>query len=227
MNPPVIGLMGPAGAGKNFVGNILYVHFDYATKAFADPLRSEVYTALACKTLPADAPWQALESGSIICNVKRNLPSVEFEFRGEFPSAPVQRQLWLHRLIHDKPTHPAIRRLLQWWGTEYRRTQDESYWIKKALKSNVKNTVFTDVRFLNEALMILALGGIIIEIEGRRDAAVPGHASEKVHEVGKTIWSMSELGVGAIYTLTNSEGTTTMDIISQLRGMGIKSPEDL
>jgi hypothetical protein len=58
-------------------------------------------------------------------------------------------------------------KLLQWWGTEYRRAQDNNYWIKKAFASIPIGTniaIFTDVRFLNEAGSIKERGGHLIEV---------------------------------------------------------------
>jgi hypothetical protein len=44
--------------------------------------------------------------------------------------------------------------LLQWWGTEFRRTQDPFYWIKKLrdqlLEEDPQVALITDMRFLNE-----------------------------------------------------------------------------
>ena len=50
----------------------------------------------------------------------------------------------------------VFRIILQKWGTEYRRKQNERYWIDKVktqvsfLRDNVDVVVLTDVRFLNE-----------------------------------------------------------------------------
>src|ERR1700676_2528126 len=49
--------------------------------------------------------------------------------------------------------HP---KLLQWWGSELRRTQDVNYWVKKMFadleKDKVDIALVTDVRFPNEAI---------------------------------------------------------------------------
>lgn len=71
------------------------------------------------------------------------------------------------------------RPLLQWWGTEFRRGQDQDYWIKRVaarLPWSTDDVVFvTDVRFENEADFIRRMGGTIIRVV-RVDGATTAHA---------------------------------------------------
>lgn len=58
-------------------------------------------------------------------------------------------------------------KLLQWWGTEYRRAQDPDYWVRQwAAEVNPKaDIVFTtDMRFFNEAKAVKDLGGYTIQV---------------------------------------------------------------
>ena len=94
-------------------------------------------------------------------------------------------------VLWDKPLPDSVRRLLQWWGTEYRRAEDENYWVSRAwdvaqrvVKAG-KTPVFTDVRFANEAKMIKDNGGILVRVsaplltrERRLGTLPPEHASE-------------------------------------------------
>lgn len=61
--------------------------------------------------------------------------------------------------------HP---KLLQWWGTEYRRSQDPDYWVNK-LSASIPGTLdialITDVRFVNEAECIKNRGGYNVLVE--------------------------------------------------------------
>lgn len=60
--------------------------------------------------------------------------------------------------------HP---KLLQWWGTEYRRTQDPTYWVKqwKASINPMADIVLTtDMRFLNEAAAIKEASGYAVNL---------------------------------------------------------------
>jgi hypothetical protein len=82
--------------------------------------------------------------------------------------------------------HP---KLLQWWGTEYRRAQNENYWVdqwKAGINPKANIVISTDMRFLNEAAAIKSVGGFTVQvnrknvdgslfIDGSRD---PRHASE-------------------------------------------------
>jgi len=61
------------------------------------------------------------------------------------------------------------RELLQWWGTEFRRKQDEEYWVKK-LSSRLdielpQIALISDVRFRNEAEWIKDREGYYIKVE--------------------------------------------------------------
>ncbi len=93
--------------------------------------------------------------------------------------------------LWQKPYSDEIRRLLQWWGTDLRRAQDQMYWVKKAERKAIEvseqgfTPVFTDVRFPNEAEMIRDHGGIIVRVsaplltrERRLGTLPPEHASE-------------------------------------------------
>lgn len=63
---------------------------------------------------------------------------------------------------------PLFRPILQWWGTEFRRGQDENYWTNKARRAIIKSihdlAVITDCRFLNEAAMVRDMGGILVRV---------------------------------------------------------------
>lgn len=60
------------------------------------------------------------------------------------------------------------RTILQWWGTEFRRGQDDSYWVKKFLeRCNVSTAdliIVPDVRFQNEYDIMKKLGAPIIRV---------------------------------------------------------------
>ena len=64
-----------------------------------------------------------------------------------------------------------FRPILQWWGTEYRRTLfSPTYWIDKMrdrlTDQSKSGWVFvTDVRFQNEAEMIQDIGGFVVRVD--------------------------------------------------------------
>jgi len=60
--------------------------------------------------------------------------------------------------------HP---KLLQWWGTEFRRAQNPNYWVDKfvaGINSKADIVLVTDMRFLNEAERIKQLGGYTVQV---------------------------------------------------------------
>lgn len=82
-------------------------------------------------------------------------------------------------LFENKP--PLMRALMQNYGTEVRRKDDDNYWVKqwkKKVYPSLINTVTDDVRFLNEAEAVKYGYGIIIRLE-RDDIPTGGtHPSE-------------------------------------------------
>jgi len=74
-------------------------------------------------------------------------------------------------VLWSKPYPEVIRRLLQWWGTDLRRSEDSEYWVNKTEQHAINAMadtlfpVFTDVRFGNEADMIRRNNGILVRVE--------------------------------------------------------------
>lgn len=66
--------------------------------------------------------------------------------------------------------HP---KLLQWWGTEFRRTYfGQDYWIKKCfagIPTNLDVAMITDVRFTDEADAVKRRGGYTINVQRLRE----------------------------------------------------------
>lgn len=74
-----------------------------------------------------------------------------------------------------KPYSDSIRRLQQWWATEYRRAQNPDYWVDKT-REKIRQVFIrwpnaivcvTDIRFANEAAMISAFpqNNIVVILE--------------------------------------------------------------
>lgn len=61
-----------------------------------------------------------------------------------------------------------FRPILQWWGTEFRRFDNDTYWIDALAeimsRSDANVRVITDVRFHNEAKFVKDNGGVIISV---------------------------------------------------------------
>lgn len=76
-----------------------------------------------------------------------------------------------------------FRGILQWYGTDWRRADDENYWIKRAqekinaLAGTSDVVVVTDVRFPNEAELVRSNDGLLVRIN-RQGPSTDTHSSE-------------------------------------------------
>lgn len=159
----VIGLTGYAGAGKDYVCDLLRTQFDnaglMATRiAFADGVKQDIEETLGLS---------------------------DFAAKGITATK-----------LREKPYSPEIRKLLQWWGTDLRRAEDEDYWVKLGIAQagvewnmgGADLIIFTDVRFQNEADVIHNAGGLVFQVvaeDSLRAERVggtlpPSHASEVI-----------------------------------------------
>lgn len=139
---------------------------DVRRYAFADALKREVNEAArlngGIEALIAIGKDTGLPSGDTFVQRVVMPEWVKFD-----PSAPM-----------DDPLCPLgkQRLLLQWWGTEYRRTEDEDYWVKQ-LKRSVDTdqpdyALVTDFRFPNEAKVL------DFKVKVERGVSVLDHPSE-------------------------------------------------
>lgn len=94
--------------------------------------------------------------------------------------------------VITKPYTELERKLQQWWGTDYRRQENEDYWVERTRERALvmygetgRVPVFTDVRFPNEADMIRDHDGAIARIwapisirRNRLGMEPPEHESE-------------------------------------------------
>lgn len=179
MKKQIIALTGFAGVGKDTVADLLVEHLGFRKIAFADELRGEVSEAfgveLSYLTHPSTKhhPMTALSMRRAPVGF---LAAVSLAL-GVMPRDPDGRIAadWL-----DKPRSP--RQILQWWGTEYRRTEHTHYWSRKLLQRLVElmrdgesRFVITDCRFQNEADTVRMADGHIWQITrpGVNDSTTP------------------------------------------------------
>lgn len=182
--PSLIGLTGANGAGKDTVAAMLAAELHKhghapAVIAFADALYAEVSAAfnINVQTLrersTKETPIDALSMAD--CNDPCFTATLADD---ELPTAA-----WM--LLPRSP-----RQILQWWGTEYRRTQQAEYWVQRLL-ANVQalrdagrsHIIITDVRFADEAQAIRSQGAQIWRVH-RPNLMPPakGHVSEVTGE---------------------------------------------
>ena len=153
----LIGFAGRSGSGKSTIAKALRDYFmdsDDITPLiipFAKQVRDEIYDTLATPKPP------------------------NLTFRAEFYAWAVfvltrllgqRKGSDFRKALYAKPTPPLIRKLLQWWGTDFRRRQDSDYWLKAHAQEmydtftfypihNHKLIIIDDVRFPNEVDYIL------------------------------------------------------------------------
>lgn len=172
LDPAIVALTGPAGAGKDTVADYMVEHHGYTKMAFADALRDEVGRAF-------DVSIQLLTHP---------------ETKDHPMSALALRRCMNYEFVHhvrqgrnDDPYKPrSPRQILQWWGTDYRRAQEPHYWIDvfmtrfvKAHSEGKQRFVVTDVRTGKEAELLRELGASLWQINRPGFDPQPGaHSTE-------------------------------------------------
>lgn len=171
----ILALTGAAGSGKGTAAALLATHTRASLLAFASPLYAEVANAYHCtisqllerSTKEQPQSWLALH----LCTDRQFAPAVAKA---------------LGRSIHmTRPRSPH--QILQWWGTEYRRSSDADYWARKCY-ARLKHlagkrtppplAVISGLRYANEAQLVRALGGQIWQITRPGHGCTTGHASD-------------------------------------------------
>ena len=75
---------------------------------------------------------------------------------------------YLHPNFTSRDRTPNVRKMLQFWGTDVRRKQDDNYWVnivKRQIQDNLNNNVYsfiTDARFVNELEMLNSVGATTV-----------------------------------------------------------------
>ena len=169
----LLGFTGAPGSGKDTCAAVLRRH-GYQSIAFADALRAEIVQAwridprMLTDRATKEWPLPALAVG--MCNDPHFIRWAVYHG---------------HSLLDPR----SARWLLQRWGTDYRRGQDENYWvhvvdrwIRRRHGLGCNHLVITDVRMANEAGLLASLGGRLVRVH-RADITplagdTGGHSSE-------------------------------------------------
>lgn len=109
---------------------------------------------------------------ALVADIKERFPELikELEYIYEFD---------VTELFDLKP--PAMRALMQNYGTDVRRADDPNYWVKqweKAIMDTDKHIIVDDVRFMNEAMSLVTHGGIVVKVERVGQENTDTHQSE-------------------------------------------------
>lgn len=152
--PPLIGLMGPAGAGKTTVANMLRERHGYMVISLADPLRDMLGALLS--GLGVGHEW--MENREL---KERPIPIIGASYRKlaqtlgtEWGRQRIDPTLWVRLCAH---------KIQELRGTHY------------------EAVVVHDIRFANEAGMIRQAGGWVVRVNRQVDALPDGrsdHPSE-------------------------------------------------
>lgn len=155
---PAIVIAGKMGYGKDYVGNLIKDNFSNVEKiSFADALKEEV---------------------EYIINLIRNNSSLEHIAYEMNVSKDEIKSLYIAMIAFKdineltvKKKNSTIRFMLQYWGTDVRRKNNENYWVQKTvdkiLEINKLGNValITDGRFPNELKGVSELNGITIQLD--------------------------------------------------------------
>lgn len=164
---PLVGLVGRKRSGKDFAAAHLVNALGWQRLAFADAVREALL--IADPLVPVD------EAGACAR-----------------VSAVVRAEGW-----EGAKAHPEVRRLLQALGMGVREAAGEHVWVRAVgaaatrLRECGVGVVVTDVRFHNEALMVGAMGGHLVEVRrpsllGVLDEA-DAHVSEQFAQDADTL----------------------------------------
>ena len=162
---PAIVIAGKMGYGKDYVGNLIKDSFSNVEKiSFADALKEEV---------------------EYIINLIRNNSSLEhiaYEMNvSKDEIKPLYIAMIAFKDINEltvKKKNSTIRFMLQYWGTDVRRKNNENYWVQKTvdkiLEINKLGNValITDGRFPNELKGVSELNGITIQLDISREKQI-------------------------------------------------------
>ena len=151
----ILGIAGKMGAGKDTAADTLVNNYGFLKVSMADALRKECAQALAYHECPKCAPED-------IRRIINKGPRVN---------------------VYAKPTSPDARRLLQWWGTDFRRKDDPDYWVKRVepILNHTLDVVIPDIRFENEAAMVKRhCGQVWLVTRPQTDTVGAGHVSESL-----------------------------------------------
>lgn len=121
----IIGLHGPARAGKDTIADYLVSRYGFVKFAFSDALYAEVAAAYA------------LPDESLLRNDATKDSQLERMSLGrcndpDFKEMARQMIMDSAGFVFPNEVGLSPRWVLQKWGTEFRREQDPEYWIKKA-----------------------------------------------------------------------------------------------
>ena len=179
--PFVLGLVSRAQGGKDEFAKVAMEEFGAGRISFGDAVKDEVAAFLVeCgATFEERNLWGtgADKEEKCVINKDRWILKSFLDFCSGNPN------------VAHGPNSIVLsfRSIFQFWGTEYRRAQDDNYWVNKALSKCTENKLYviSDVRFLNEANAILDMSGILVRIYRPDAPVISGMNHQSETEVDK------------------------------------------
>lgn len=169
----LLGVSGRMASGKDTVGPRIVASLGYAENAFheffAKALKEEINQVIVAIRENATKE-EAIEQISSTMKVLEQY------------AREAVNMLWddvKSRVItsaYDRTT--AVRAALQYWGTEFRRKQDDDYWVKRTMQAMVahlasgRSVFVTDARFENEVDAIRRAGGFTVRLKVSRPVQI-------------------------------------------------------
>lgn len=212
-HPLIIGVAGALGSGKDTVFAIAQTH-GFERRAFGDAVKREAATLI-------QRPDPLLEAAfpQDIQNILQRLRSgprlwQRLTRKGVEP-------VYGPDAVWHKPTSPSVRRLLQWWGTELRRTRVSGYWVNHpSLKLDAPRIMVTDMRFANEVDFVRKRGGYVWQVQRERsayqdyDPQLLTHASEDQGQFADVKWDAIIDNSGSLAELQEQVGWQLFQILT-------------
>ena len=165
----LITLSGYTKTGKDTAADYLHRMHGFVPIAFADGAYKEVSSSFG-----VDVDF--LKDREVKNNPNRAL-SIQLSDNIEYIQL-------MEALGYDLKAPRTSREILQTWGTEYRRGQDDNYWIKRTkefiMLSDHDDFVVTDARYQNEVWAMVELGSVLIRLEKDGCGPINDHSSEWV-----------------------------------------------
>lgn len=166
--PPIIGITGKAGAGKDTLALHLVTKYNYHRRAFADPIKELLNERFGWEMSQWDDREWKERPNSIYGSRWQGSEDGKFGRAGREFFDTFSPRSWA-----------------QWLGTEVgRNTFGEDCWVDamdrwcRANMGGEDRLVIPDVRFNNEAEWIQRMGGRIIRVSRPDTPGVAPHASE-------------------------------------------------
>lgn len=211
-----LAVSGKMGSGKDTLAPRILDALGYVERDlhfFAAALKEEVNQVIA---LFLDTRNQSTADVERLLAEKQDIPASDAEYivralRSDVLDGAVTT-------AYDRT--PSVRKALQYWGTEVRRSQDPQYWVKKAVSRAAeglaagRSVYATDVRFKNEADAVLACGGLLPRLNITRetqDARIKERDGIVLTEEARTHLSETDLDDYEGFTTVLATDTLTVE----------------